>query len=124
MSAADFGERVPATPRLQSVPGVRSRRPTAPQQTAKLDGLAWVDQSAGTVRIPIQAAMQLIVQRADTFADPQAKAPVEHSWSFPGASMPVAPAAPTVPAAAPAHGDAAPPTTPPTTTPPPPGGGH
>jgi hypothetical protein len=111
MSADDFGQRIPATPRLQSLPGDDLASYRA-QQTAKIDGLAWVDQGAGTVRIPIQAAMQLIVQRADSFADPQAKAPADHSWSFPGASMPAeaaaAPAAPMAPAPAtvppPAHG--------------------
>jgi hypothetical protein len=75
------------------------------QQAAKLDGLAWVDQSAGTVRMPIHAAMRLIVTRADAFADQHAKAPEDHSWAFPGAALtePAAPAA-AAPAAAPAHG--------------------
>ena len=86
MSAEDFGDRLPATPRLQSVPEsdlAAYRR----EQVAKLEGLDWVDQSAGTVRIPIGAAMQLIVNRADTFADPQAKVPAVHSWSEPGAAQ-------------------------------------
>jgi hypothetical protein len=86
MAPADYGARVPATPRLQSAPGTDLKDYRA-QQAEKLDGLAWVDQSAGTVRLPIYAAMQLIVQRADTFADQQAKPPVEHSWAFPGAAM-------------------------------------
>jgi hypothetical protein len=105
MAAEDFGQRLPATPRLQSVPGEDLAAYRA-EQAAKLSGLAWVDQSAGTVRMPINAAMRLIVTRADAFADQHAKAPVDHSWAFPGAanmeSAPTTPAAPA--AAAPAHG--------------------
>ena len=103
MAAEDFGQRLPATPRLQSAPegdlaGYRAA------QTAKLEGLDWVDQSAGTVRIPIRAAMQLIVTRADAFADQQAKVPADHSWSEPGAAQmdrAAAPAAATPPPATP-----------------------
>jgi hypothetical protein len=112
MAADDFGQRLPATPRLQSLPGQDLREYRA-QQSEKLDGLAWVDQSAGTVRIPINAAMQLIVQRADTFADQQAKTPADHSWAFPGAAMTeraAEPAAPPLPehspSAVPGHGTA------------------
>jgi hypothetical protein len=86
MAAEDFGQRLPATPRLQSVPGGDLASYRA-QQAAKLGGLAWVDQGAGTVRIPIHAAMRLIVTRADAFADQKARAPEDHSWSYPGAAM-------------------------------------
>jgi hypothetical protein len=44
--------------------------------------------------------MQLIVQRADSFADQQAKTPPDHSWAFPGAAMTERagePAAPSLP---------------------------
>jgi len=98
MAADDFGKRLPVTPRLQSVPGSDLASYRA-EQAAKLSGLAWVDQGAGTVRMPINAAMRLIVARADTFADQKAKAPEDHSWAFPGAAMmdtarpPAAPAA-------------------------------
>ena len=115
MAADDYGQRLPATPRLQSLPTDDLAAYRA-QQTAKLNGLAWVDQSAGEVRLPINAAMRLIVSRADTFADQQAKAPEDHSWSFPGAARTdltdapaAAPAAEHAPAAAPAaHGEAPP----------------
>jgi hypothetical protein len=112
MSADDYGQRLPATPRLQSVPRDDLKDYRA-QQAEKIEGLAWVDQGAGTVRIPIQAAMQLIVQRAATFADQQAKPPADHSWAFPGAALTEAAAAPAAPAlpehspsAVPAHGTA------------------
>jgi hypothetical protein len=103
MAAEDFGQRLPATPRLQSVP-VSDLINYRAQQAAKLNGLAWVDQGAGTVRLPITAAMRLIVSRADAFADQQAPAPVEHSWAFPGAAMmdrAGEPAAPALPAHSP-----------------------
>ncbi|MEO5822866.1 MAG: hypothetical protein ABIT71_20355 [Vicinamibacteraceae bacterium] len=86
MSADDYGKRLPPTPRLQSVPGTDLAAYRA-EQAAKLDGLAWVDQTAGTVRMPIGGAMRLIVTRADAFADQRAKAPADHSWAFPGAAM-------------------------------------
>jgi hypothetical protein len=121
MAAEDFGNRVPATPRLQSVP-TQDLSAYRAEQAAKLNGLAWVDQSAGTVRMPINAAMRLIVTRADTFADQHAKAPVDHSWAFPGAANmepAPAPAAAEPTAAAPAHGtDHAAPAAPPAAAPP------
>ena len=85
MAAEDYGQRLPATPRLQSAPTDDLAAYRA-EQAAKLNGLAWVDQSAGTVRMPINAAMRLIVARADAFADQHAKAPADHSWAFPGAA--------------------------------------
>jgi hypothetical protein len=85
MAAEDFGQRLPSTPRLQSAP-VSDLIAYRAQQAAKLNGLAWVDQGAGTVRMPIGAAMRLIVSRADAFADQQAPAPVDHSWAYPGAA--------------------------------------
>ncbi len=105
MSAEDYGQRLPATPRLQSVPSVDLAAYRA-EQAAKLNGLAWIDQGAGEVRMPINAAMRLIVSRADAFADQHAKAPEDHSWAFPGAArMDTATTATTAPAAAaPAHG--------------------
>lgn len=86
MSADDFGARLPAAPRLQSVPETDLRGYRA-EQNAKLERLAWVDQGAGTVSLPIHAAMRLIVQRADAFADQQAKVPEVHSWNEPGAAQ-------------------------------------
>jgi hypothetical protein len=108
MAAEDYGRRLPATPRLQSVPTDDLAAYRA-AQAVKLNGLAWVDQSAGTVRIPINTAMQLIVSRADAFADLHAKVPEDHSWAFPGAAhMDTAAPAGAAPAAAPvtvpAHG--------------------
>jgi hypothetical protein len=109
MAEDDFGKRLPLTPRLQSLPGSDLAAYRA-EQAAKLAGLAWVDQGAGTVRMPIDAAMRLIVARADAFADQKAKAPEVHSWAFPGAALmdtAGAPAAPASPEHAPAPAHAA-----------------
>jgi hypothetical protein len=105
MASPDFGTRLPATPRVQSLPSDDLNAYRA-AQNAKINGLAWVDQGAGTVRIPINAAMRLIVERADAFGDPNAKVPPDHSWAFPGAAQTerAAEAAPAAPAAAPAPG--------------------
>jgi hypothetical protein len=86
MAAQDFGDRLPAAPRLQAVPGSDLAGYRA-EQNAKIQALDWVDQGAGTVRIPIGSAMQLIVNRADAFADQQARPPADHSWSEPGAAQ-------------------------------------
>jgi hypothetical protein len=113
MAAEDFGSRLPGTPRLQSVP-VSDLRAYRAAQAAKLGDLAWVDQSAGTVRLPIGMAMALVVTRADAYADQQAPAPEDHSWAFPGAAQmeragePAAPALPEhSPSPVPARGNAA-----------------
>ena len=105
MATPDFGNRLPATPRVQSVP-IEDLAAYRAAQNAKINGLAWVDQGAGTVRIPITAAMRLIVERADAFGDPNAKVPPDHSWAFPGAALmdqAGTPAAPVAPAAAAPH---------------------
>jgi hypothetical protein len=118
MAADDYGQRLPATPRLQSVP-TDDLTAYRKEQAAKLNGLAWVDQSAGTVRMPIGAAMRLIVTRADAFADPHAKAPAEHSWAHPGAQAAPAAAtgAPATAAPAGAHGSEHAPAAPPPAAP-------
>jgi hypothetical protein len=121
MSAEDYGQRLPPTPRIQSVPTVDLAAYRA-EQAAKLNGLAWVDQGAGEVRVPINAAMRLIVSRADSFADQHAKTPEDHSWAFPGAAhmdtaTPPAAPGPAAPGADPAHGEHAPATSGTATTP-------
>ena len=54
MAAEDYGQRLPATPRLQSMPtNDLARLPRRAGRQAR-SAMAWVDQSAGTVRIPIE----------------------------------------------------------------------
>jgi len=60
--AAEQGARLPAGPRLQAKPANEIydfRR----REDAELEGYSWVDRSAGTVRIPIDEAMRLTVER-------------------------------------------------------------
>jgi hypothetical protein len=60
--AIDQGRRLPAGPRLQAQPANEIydfRR----RETALLEGYSWVDKAAGTVRIPIEEAMRLTVER-------------------------------------------------------------
>jgi len=53
---------VPAPPRLQANPPA-DRIAAESQALVQLQGTAWVDRTAGRVRIPIEQAMQLQVQR-------------------------------------------------------------
>ncbi|HEY8551460.1 MAG TPA: hypothetical protein VIL35_15995 [Vicinamibacterales bacterium] len=76
MAAEDFGQRLPPTPRLQSEPGPDLARYRA-EQEQRLSTWGWVDQAAGTVHIPIDRAMDLVVERADQFADPSLAAPAD-----------------------------------------------
>jgi hypothetical protein len=60
--AASLGEPVPPEPRLQDRPVLDLRQLRA-EEDAQLNGYAWVDRSAGRVRIPIEQAMELVVAR-------------------------------------------------------------
>jgi hypothetical protein len=54
--------RLPASPRLQRVPAteiMEFRR----EENKILEGYGWVDKNAGTVRIPIDQAMRLMLER-------------------------------------------------------------
>ena len=60
--AIEQGPRLPAGPRLQAKPAneiYEFRR----QEDAALKAYGWVDKAAGTVRIPIEEAMRLTVER-------------------------------------------------------------
>jgi hypothetical protein len=70
MADAAYGARVPALPRLQSKPAsdLGAYRRT---QQEKLSSYGWVDKNAGIARIPIDRAIELLAERANTIADPQ-----------------------------------------------------
>jgi hypothetical protein len=60
--AAQQERRLPAGPRLQAIPAneifeFRQR------ENAELSEYGWVDRNAGTVRIPIEQAKELLLQR-------------------------------------------------------------
>lgn len=60
--AVGQGPRLPAGPRLQASPANEIYEFRL-QERNVLDNYAWVDRSAGTVRIPIAEAMRLTVER-------------------------------------------------------------
>jgi hypothetical protein len=60
--AGSYGPTEPPAPRLQTDPREDLARQRAREQ-AQLDGYGWIDRSAGTVHIPVERAMELLVQR-------------------------------------------------------------
>ncbi|HKV38837.1 MAG TPA: hypothetical protein VJX67_06465 [Blastocatellia bacterium] len=64
-------ERIPPEPRLQGAPGSKHQLASADldmkdlrsESDRVLDSYGWVDKNAGVVRIPIEEAMRLVVQR-------------------------------------------------------------
>jgi hypothetical protein len=57
------GGPAPATPQIQAVPGAEAAAISATAE-AKLQGYHWQDRQAGVVTIPIDRAMDLVVQRS------------------------------------------------------------
>jgi hypothetical protein len=55
-------QRLPPEPRLEIDPGASLARLRA-EENARLETYGWVDKSAGVVRIPIERAMELMVER-------------------------------------------------------------
>jgi hypothetical protein len=72
--------------------------------TKKLDSYAWIDRTKGTVQVPIQEAMILVLPQLNA-NPPHAAYPVVASPAIPAPAAPVAPAppepTPPVPATAP-----------------------
>jgi hypothetical protein len=60
--AAGQEQRVPPEPRLQTAPRLELQDLRAREEEA-LTSYGWVDQAAGTVRIPIEQAKRLLLQR-------------------------------------------------------------
>jgi hypothetical protein len=60
--AVSQSERVPPEPRLQTAPR-QDLRDLRAAEDAVLDSYAWVDKNAGIVRIPIDEAIRLTLQR-------------------------------------------------------------
>jgi hypothetical protein len=60
--AAAQENRLPPEPRLQTNPR-QDLRDLRAQEEQVLNGYGWVDKNAGVVRIPIEEAMKLMVQR-------------------------------------------------------------
>jgi hypothetical protein len=68
--AADEAPRVPPEPRLQQFPREDIMNFRAGEE-AVLQGYGWVDKNAGTVHIPIQDAMRLLLERKALSSRPQ-----------------------------------------------------
>ena len=60
--AAGQQDRLPPLPRLQDNPQQELQELRA-KQKALLEGYGWVDRDAGVVRIPIEDAMKMVVER-------------------------------------------------------------
>jgi hypothetical protein len=61
--AAAEGPRLPPQPRLQAHP-LKDLEQLRTAENERLTTYAWVDKSAGTVRIPIARAIEILAQRA------------------------------------------------------------
>jgi hypothetical protein len=105
----NMGSRVPPMPRLQTVP-IGDLQRYRQVQNERLRSYGWVDRAAGVAHIPIERAMDLMAERADSIANPEAApaaaaqtAPAEGGASKPGADSPTPPPKPSEPAKKPAH---------------------
>jgi hypothetical protein len=59
---ADYAPKEPPAPRLQIDPRGDLEALRAREQ-AQLDGYGWIDRQAGTVHIPVDRAMSLLLER-------------------------------------------------------------
>jgi len=59
--AQNLGRQVPPAPRLQSNP-LQDLAQMRAEEDAVLNSYGWVDRNAGIVRVPIERAMELLVQ--------------------------------------------------------------
>jgi hypothetical protein len=74
-------DRLPPLPRIQTSPTEEDLNKLRAYEDARLNSYDWVDRKAGTVRIPIDRAMQLLVSRGL----PPQKAPPDLKLSIPQA---------------------------------------
>ena len=77
MVAANL-QRTPPEPRLEPAPRAPRLKLRA-EEDAILGSYAWVDKQAGTVRVPIDRAMDLLAERGLPPAKPMAAAPAAPS---------------------------------------------
>ena len=76
--------RLPPQPRLEDRP-LALRAGLNAQEKARLSGYGWVDRTAGTVHIPIERAMDLLVQRGIPAVSGNAAAPAPAAAGASGA---------------------------------------
>ncbi|HSP99991.1 MAG TPA: hypothetical protein VL049_22435 [Candidatus Dormibacteraeota bacterium] len=68
--AAAEGPRMPPEPRLQTHP-LKDLEELRQAETEQLTTYGWVDKSAGTVRIPIDRAIDILAERAGNAGAPK-----------------------------------------------------
>ncbi len=61
--AESYGRQIPPEPRLQADP-LGDLRALRAEEDALLHGYGWADRQAGTVRIPIERAIELLAERS------------------------------------------------------------
>jgi hypothetical protein len=67
-------KRIPSEPRLEPDP-LALRRELRAQEDALLKSYGWVDRTAGSVHIPIDRAMEIVLERGVPGGKPMAPAP-------------------------------------------------
>jgi hypothetical protein len=85
---AELMQKFPA-PRLAVDNGNEDVADLHAREDILLDNYTWIDQSKGTVRIPIDRAMELIAQQGLPVAPPSKTAPLMTGDSKPVVTMPL-----------------------------------
>jgi hypothetical protein len=87
------GVRLPPEPRLQGAPGsvgspAEDIRQFRKQEDQMLNNYGWIDQQNGIIRIPIEQAKKMIVQRGAPATPPSASQGAMPPGALPGAATP------------------------------------
>jgi hypothetical protein len=85
---AKLASRFP-TPRLQTDDGYQEITDMHAKEDLLLENYSWVDQSKGTVRIPIERAMELVAERGLPVAPAATEAPLMAEDSVPVVKAPL-----------------------------------
>ena len=85
---AKLASRFP-TPRLQTYDGYQEITDMHAKEDLLLENYSWVDQSKGTVRIPIERAMELVAERGLPVAPAATEAPLMAEDSVPVVKAPL-----------------------------------
>src|SRR5713101_6222968 len=80
-------KRIPPEPRLEPDP-LALRRELRAQEDALLNSYGWVDRTAGSVHIPIDRAMEIVLERGVPGGKPMAAAAVPAPAGMPNGAQP------------------------------------
>ncbi len=117
-TARALERQLPPLPRLQVDEAADLRHYRAAQE-ATLQGYVWRDRSAGILRIPIEVAMEQVVEQFHRPPAPEPTEPPEPPAPAPAAPAPVPAVRPETPVPTPAPAEAEPPSEPEPPAPPP-----